>query len=724
MDVSPRVSRRHFLYGSALAAGSALLAACSSSSSDGGGSSDNGGGSSGSGSGSGGAAESSTPNIGGKAGSARKPLPAPTSFTESPTLKGKGLPAVEDRLPEHPYVVPHNWITRGKYGGTMRMPTFGSTGMLNAGEPQGFYYGHSFVRWLNDGIDIGPGIAEKWTSNNDATQWTISFRKGLKWSDGHLFDVDDVLFWYNDMALQGHHAMTPTAGCLSANGKPCQMTRVDGSTLKLTYDSPQPLVPDYLAAFVGGDIGNDAWLFPKHYLKQYHPKYNKNVPKDWDTVGGLWERKAKWWCNPDCPTLTGYKCKSFDNNGGSVLERNPYYYAVTKDGDQLPYIDEVATTIFQDDQVIKLQVQQGKFDFVHGPNNHISLADVSGLSKVQDKSHFTILMWDSGSGTGSMFFLNLDYPDKKYRDLFNDKRFRQAISLAWDRKTARKTLYFETGEITTGTMSPKAMEFHAKPDGPNVYKKWRDSFKDQDVKRAKSLFAEIGLKDTNGDGYVEFPDGSKLTIEIAYAADIPDTEAAKDDQLVSDLKKAGLHMVRRPIPAQAFGLAWNDGQYMARTNWEVGDGPNCLVYPQWLAPLEASRWAPLQGMFYAVKGTPKEHAEQNVDPWKRHPPRREPEAGSPTAKLVDLYNQTKREPDEMKRSQLVWKIMNIHIDEGPFFMGCDANYPQVMTHHVDMMNVPEKKNLAQGGFVNPSVMATPAAYDPETWFWSNPDEHT
>ena len=34
-----------------------------------------------------------------------------------------------------------------------------------------------------------------------------------------------------------------------------------------------------------------------------------------------------------------------------------------------------------------------------------------------------------------------------------------------------------------------------------------------------------------------------------------------------------------------------------------------------------------------------------------------------------------------------------------------------------------QEDLALGGFVNPWIHPTPAVYDPETWFWDNPDQH-
>ncbi|HVX46893.1 MAG TPA: ABC transporter substrate-binding protein [Mycobacteriales bacterium] len=717
------VSRRHFCYLAATAAGSAVLAACSSRSSDSSSAPQNGGPPSSSA-----APNTSRPHIGGSAGSATRSLPKPATFQDAPSLRGKGLPPVEERLPENPYVIPHNWVGRGRYGGVLNTTVLGSTGLMNAGAIYEHFYGFSPVRWLNDGLDIGPGTAEKWSSNADATVWTVQFRKGLKWSDGHPMTVDDVLFWYNDMVRPGHDALTVPPDCLSADGTPCEMSRVDDVTLKLTFNAPQPLVPDYLAAQVKGNIAQHAptWIMPKHYLKQFHPKYNPDVPKDWDAVGGTWEIKADWIRNPECPTLTGYRCASFDNNKGVVLERNPYYYAVTKEGDQLPYIDTWRITLVQDLNVVKLQLQQGKMDYCHGTSTGLDLSDVSTLSKTKKSGNYNILLWNNGTGTGSIFYFNYDYiaKDPKYGKLIRDKRFIRAISHAMDRDTARKSIYFQQGETTTGTMSPNAIEFHTQAEGPKIYAQWRDSYKKHDLAKAKSLLAEMGLKDVNGDGYVEFPDGSKLTIEIPYAADISGIFEAADDLLVANAKAAGIRMVRRPIAPEAWSDQWTSGTLMSHTNDGITDGPNFLVYPQWMIPLEPSRWAPLEGSWNSLTGSPKQQEELGVAPIKRHPPRMAPEKGGPIAKLVDLYNQTKLEPDPMKRHQLCWQMVRVHIEDGPFFLGAVANYPEVSTHNLDLKNVPEAKNLALGGNDGTWVVPSPAAYDPECWFWSDPDQHT
>src|SRR6478752_10875372 len=186
-----RISRRQFLYGSAVLAGSVALAACTPS---------------GGGTQSGGGTESSGGSAG--VGSSSKPLAVPGKYQQSPLLDSAGLPPVEQRLPEHPYVIPHLWATDGKYGGKLNMNTFTTTGMAKADSNREFFYGHSPLRYLNDGKDVVPGLVETWESNDDASEWTFHFRKGLKWSDGEAWTTENIIWWWQEIIAGQHMAQT------------------------------------------------------------------------------------------------------------------------------------------------------------------------------------------------------------------------------------------------------------------------------------------------------------------------------------------------------------------------------------------------------------------------------------------------------------------------------------------------------------------------------------
>ena len=258
MDVS-QISRRKVLFGTAAIAGGAVLSACSSGS-DGGGSSGGGSGSNGGG--------------GDAKGSETKALPKPEKFNESPLIADMDLPPIEERLPENPYVIPHRWAQPGKYGGKLNMNVFSTSGAVKAESDRNFFYGHSPLRYLNDGNDVGPGLVEEWESNDDASEWTFHFRKGLKWSDGEPWTTDNIIFWWEIFIIDQMMAQTPPDEARSVKGTLATFVAVDDTTLQMTFDAPAPLTADRMAMWVNGNIGKNGpiWMMTSHYLKQFHPK--------------------------------------------------------------------------------------------------------------------------------------------------------------------------------------------------------------------------------------------------------------------------------------------------------------------------------------------------------------------------------------------------------------------------------------------------------------------
>lgn len=631
------------------------------------------------------------------------------------------LPPVAERLPTNPYVVPHKWLKPGKYGGTMQMSagdTWGTTGLI-----QESMYGHSILRWLDDGLRVGPGLAESWESNDDASTWTLKFREGLKWSDGEPWTTKDILFWWEDQVLFKNadnpdlsSDQQPPDEARSGKGTLMTLTAIDDYTLEMKFDAPAPLTADRLAMWVNRGIG-PRWMDPRHYLEQFHPKYNTSVVSFEE-----FNQMREFRLTPECPTMTGWKLKTYEEGVRSVWERNPYYWCVDAEGNQLPYIDGINMSTTQNAEAQKLGFISGKVDFAQ--HHSLTLADVATLKESQAQSKLEVRFWDSGSGTGSIFFLNYDYKEENYRTLFQDARFRKAISHAYNRAEVQKVVYYGTGELTTGTMSPKAIEYQFNDEAKTRYAEFRDAAIKYDPEQAKALLAEIGLK-PGSDGFLTFADGGELRLRMEFQADVAQGGETlnKNEILSKNLQAVGLNAVLNPVTPTAFSDQWRVGELMSHTNWEVGDGPNHLVYPQWMVPIESERWAPLHGSMYTLRGTEQEGTEADVDPYERNPPRVDPAEGGPIARLYEIYDQSKLEPDAMKRHSMVWDMMKIHIEDGPFFMGVVANYPRVVLVSEDLRNVPYKEDLATGGFVNPWIIPYPAVLDPESWYFENPEAH-
>jgi len=658
----------------------------------------------------------------GTKGSSKDPLPKPAKLQQSPKIDAS-LPPVEERVGDEPYVVPHNWVKQGKYGGTMKLNVSVTTDASIAE----LFYSYSMLRFLNDGQVVGPGLVTKWTSNADATEWTFTMRK-VKWSDGQPVTTADVTFWWDDLIgykpKDGPYTETAPDEAKSSKGTICKLKAKDEHTFTMSFDSPAPLTADRMAMWTNGYQGNGpAWIVPAHYAKKFHPKYNKEIANTWQEEGGVWQKNVSYRRSTDVPVLTPFKLTKYQEGRQLFWERNPYAYEVTKEGDQLPYLDSILMTQVQDPQVGKVQIGNGQVDAVFGFNG-VELPDYQTMKSKADKADIDVYLWDSGSGTASIFFLNYDYIDDKYRKLFREPKFRQALSMAFDRDTARKSIYFEQGDPTTGTLSPKAIEYLVNDEGKKTYADWRDSFVKLDVDKANSLLDGLGLK-KGSDGMRTLPDGGKLQIRIDRPADVvPGGEhVQKDAQLTRDWKAIGIDVKVNPVPPTSFGNVWATGKYMAHSDWEVGDGPNHLLYPQWMLPMENSRWAPLEGAMYNTKGTPDYTSQTDVDPYKRTPPRMMPEKGGPIEKLWNIYEKAKAEPDFMKRTQYVWDMIKVHMEFGPFFQGTVANPPRPVIKKKKLMNFPARDQLFLGGFMNPWIHPTPAVYDIEAFYWDDPENH-
>ncbi len=659
-----------------------------------------------------------------------KPIRFSGRYKESPTfaalVKAGKLPPVEQRLPDNPYVVPHPWCTEGKYGGVMNSICSDTSDWSTTHLQQESMYGHSPLRWLRDGQEVGPGLAESWESNEQTTEWTFHFRKGLKWSDGKPWTVDDILFWWEDEVGVPELNQSPPDDFVSSKGTPAKLTKLDDYTLKVAFDTPSPLFAEKTACWVNRGEGPQ-WMDPKHYLEQFHIKYNKKLnPKKWTD---LFNSKLDWATNPDNPVMTGWKLKQYRKGQSSTWEPNPYYWCIDRWGNQLPFMEQVVWTNVQDPQVMRIQIQQGKADYVDGSWIGLTLADVSSFKATQSKSNLDLLYWDSGSGTGSALYFNLDYHDKKYRDLFRNPKFRQALSHAFNRPRVRKALYFNTGELTTGTESPKCVQFYI-PGGQELYRSWRDSYVEYDPEKAKKMLDELGLKDVNGDGFREFPDGSPLKIPLDYPGGSTGNSGGdflrRDEMLAKDWQAVGINSSPNPITPTGWYDQWSAGKLITTTDQEVGDGPDYPLYPNWWVPVAASEWAPLHGQWWYLRHSKKVKQELHLDPWKRHPPRigpDDPEFYKPVRRLWSLLDQINAETDAVRRNHLVWEVFRFHIDQGPFIMGVVANFPQVIMANRGLRNVPRREQLPLHGYVDPWIIPEPATYDIEAYYWDDPSQH-
>jgi len=233
------------------------------------------------------------------------------------------------------------------------------------------------------------------------------------------------------------------------------------------------------------------------------------------------------------------------------------------------------------------------------------------------------------------------------------------------------------------------------------------------------LLDGIGVVDADGDGWRDLPSGDALTLRIDCSASGLESDSAVIEIVTEGWNAVGIQTQVNSVSDEQMNVLQDSSEIDIHGCWGLGDGPNFLVFPNWVVPVDNDRWAPLYGAWYKTLGTDKEGTELDLAPLDRNPPREEPPEGSPIWKLWDLYDQARNEPDDAKRLALSQEIAQVHIDEGPFFWGTVANSPSIVAYLDYVGNVPTYDQLGLGGFTGPWIMVYFGAVYPEQFYFKN-----
>ena len=497
-------------------------------------------------------------------------------FGESPMLaervrKGE-LPPVSERLPDNPLVVvPMEEI--GRYGGTINRALTGDIVQTPG-----------VSKTLNENLmgyerplpkSILYNLAESHVFQDGGKTAVFKIRKGIKWSDGVPFTVDDILFWYHDMTVNSDARSNPLfPSSWLVEGKLIEMEKVDDYTLRCRSHKPLGRILDILCS--------DWIAFPKHILADSHPKYNPAA--DYESLRDS-TTTAQMLFNPRFPRISAWMPVEWTRGRRLVYERNPYYFKVDSAGNQLPYADRLVFNIIQDIQVILLKFMNGEIDLL---GRYAQISMFPTLKAEERNGKFKIRL-----GTPvpvSQFRINWDAPRPELRRAFRDKRVRMALSYAMNREEIREILYH-------GLLEPASHSFG--PSSRYYSKEATQRYAQYDPEKARRLLDEAGLVDSDGDGIRELDDGSPFV----FTVDVIPGMGVDVCQLVADYWRAvgidaNLNIALRDIvfPKWSNGefeifwwWSWSDDSIAKREQWGIV-GPNQPVWhrnaategPDWL----------------------------------------------------------------------------------------------------------------------------------------------
>lgn len=461
-------------------------------------------------------------------------------YKEAPELRTKvaagKLPSVEERLPEEPLVIePVEEI--GQYGGTWHNAVRGAN---DAGNLLGCMLVEHMIFWNLDFTKLEPGIAKDWKVSKDAKSIIFYLRKGMKWSDGAPLTADDFVFWWNDIASNKSLSPAIPRG-LSIGGEMGKIEKIDDYTFKLSFIKPYGMFPQFLA-----DNYPPAMRAPKHYLKQFHSKYTstdrlKELMKKegYGTWMDLFGAKNTPWDNPELPTIQAFYPLTGYDVPIQTYVRNPYYWKVDPEGNQLPYIDKVESIDVPAETVV-LKSVAGDLDCQ--ARGIIGLENYTLLMQYREKGNYRIIPsykpQEYGANAAALSF-NFAEKDPILYKLFNDRRFRVALSIAIDRNEINELFW-------KGLGTPS--QFCPGPGTPWYEEKWEKRYAKYDPKHANQILDELGLKWDKDQGHRLRPDGKPLRWVVNTQIEYPHFYGTETAELIKKYwKKIGIEIVVKPV---------------------------------------------------------------------------------------------------------------------------------------------------------------------------------
>jgi peptide/nickel transport system substrate-binding protein len=374
-------------------------------------------------------------------------------------------------------------------------------------------------------------LAKSWKRSADGLTYTLTLRRGLRFSDGHPFDADDVVFTFK--VLLDPAVAAPHRDLLVVGGKPIAVTKVDAYTVRLTLAEP------YAAA---ERLFDGIAILPRHLLESAYAQ---------GTLNDAWTMKT---APASIAGLGPYRLKQYVAGQEVVLERNPYYWKVDSSKRRLPYLDEIVFVFAGNEDAQVIRFQGGDNDLLGRTtaDNFALLSRDQAAKRYQLKDlgpalEYNFLVFNQNDVRGR----NLPQVAAKQR-WFSDVNFRRAVSLAVDRQGIARLVFKGRAVPLWGNVSP-GNRLWINTDVPRPARS---------VAKARELLKASGFS-WRPDGSLVDKQGQRIEFTIVTSA-TSSQRTAMATLIQADLKDLGMDV--RVVPLEFRALVdrlWETFDYEA-----------------------------------------------------------------------------------------------------------------------------------------------------------------
>lgn len=599
------------------------------------------------------------------------------------------LPPLEERLPVNPQIVtPHETI--GQYGGDWRLGLRGGNDSALLYRTIGY---EQLMRWNLEWTEVEPNMVERVEVSDDATEYTFHMRKGMKWSDGADFTADDILWWYEN--IFSHAEITPSPSAfltvvVDGEKRPAVFEKIDDYTFKVNFAAPNGMFLAQLAA----PNGRPMIPRPAHWLEQFHLDFNTDASAAAEEEGfeswvALIQDRMEddaFFRFADMPTLNPWMI--VQPYGTSTVQvqaiRNPYYWKVDPEGNQLPYIDRVIYEVGEDVNTLVLNALNGEID---NQGRHIASNENKALFVDNQEAGDYRIVEQLPTGSNFMVLnLNLLHADPVMRELMQTKDFRIALSHAINRQEIIDLIL--VGEGTPHQPAPL-------PGTAFYNERLATQYTAYDPALANQLLDEIGLTERDENGFRLRPDGEPLRIAvevITVAVASQDTlelirQQWEEVGIFLDIKTQdrSLYFERHAANAHDASVWGGEGG----SGWDVYINPKNVIPMHNNGSRFALPWA------YWFNNPDAANAEEPPDDVKAQ---------------MALYQQVMTVADDAERAELMQEVLEMAADQF-YLLGISTPASGYRIVSNRMRNVP----VMVGSWTWP----TPGPSNPEQYFYQN-----